>query len=58
MILIDFRCNRKSYTPAPKLGQDSAKCNSEVGRNISKAKFQTQVTCNYFNCSKKNSPNN
>ena len=38
MILINARCNSKSYSPATNLGGDFAKFSSEVGYNISKAK--------------------
>ena len=41
---INFRCNRKSYSPALNSDEDSAKLSSEVGRNFPKAKLLTHNT--------------
>lgn len=41
MMLINVKCNSKSYSSATKSGQDFAKFSSEEGYNNSKAKFQT-----------------
>ena len=35
MIPINLRCNRKSYSPAPDSGRDSAKLSSEVDHDFS-----------------------
>ena len=39
MIPTNFRCNTKSYSPAPNSVGDSAKFSSKVGQNFSKEKF-------------------
>ena len=41
MILINVKCNSKSYSSATNSGQEFAKFSSEEGNNISKAKFHT-----------------
>ena len=41
MAPIHFRCNRKSYSSTPTPGEGSAKFNSEVVHDFSKAKFHT-----------------
>ena len=39
MLPINFRCQRKSYSPAPNSGGDPPKIDSEVGHNFSQESF-------------------